>query len=100
MELSYQNGQKLVEESLLAWGDEIRMRIRSFLVAEKQSSLAQWLVFFLLDIFFFPSSLWLIFSNACYYKDSMKNDLVNIACYFCSWSLDETCTGTASAGIV
>lgn len=28
----------------------------------------------------------------------MRNDLVNIACYFCSWSLDETCTGTANAG--
>lgn len=27
----------------------------------------------------------------------MKNDLVNIACYFCSWSLDETCSaGTQS----
>lgn len=98
MELSYQNGQKLVEESLLACGDEIRMRVRSFLVAEKQSSLAPWLVFFV--GFFFPPSLWFIFSNACYYKDSMKNDLVNIACYFCSWSLDETCTGTASAGTV
>lgn len=53
MELSYQNGQKLVEESLLACGDEIRMRIRSFLVAEKQSLLAPWLVFFVGLVFFF-----------------------------------------------
>lgn len=77
------------------------MRIRSFLVAEKQSSLAPWLVFFVgLFLLFFPSSLWFIFSRACYYKDSMKNDLVNIACYFCSWSSDETCTGTASADTI
>lgn len=28
----------------------------------------------------------------------MKNGLVSIVCYFSRWSLDETCTGIASAG--
>lgn len=88
-----------MEESLLAWGDEIRMRIRSFLVAEKQSSLALWLVFFVgWCFFFFPPLCGSFFPMLATIK--YENDLVNIARYFCSWSLDETCTDTARAGTV
>lgn len=47
---------------------------------------------------FFISLCGYFFSYVCYYKDSMKNGLVSIVCYFSSWSLDETCTGIASAG--